>query len=382
MRVLVAGGGTGGHIYPAVAVLESLAGSGIPTETVFVGTRRGLEGGIVSGLGYRLRSIVARPLPVKKNLEYFFSLACALVGTIQSVFILGWDRPNVVIGTGGYASAPVVLAGRLLGIPILLIEPNSVPGRTTTMLARFADEVALGLQESVRYFSRGTNLRVTGVPIRPSMLSCTREEGLRLFGLDPGRKTVFVFGGSRGASSINRAFVDAARTLQDRQDLQFLVQTGAHNYETVAEAVSDLRIPCVVHPYIDDIGHAYAAGNLAVCRAGAGTIAELTAFGLPSILIPYPHATAGHQETNARILEESGAASVILDEDLNGRNLANAIVAIIDDAKHLEDMSRNSRGLGNPDASREIAVRLVQLAQLKGRLSRLAAVLVELCSVR
>lgn len=382
MKAVIAGGGTGGHIYPAVAVLESLAASGVPTETVFVGTRRGLEGGIVSGLGYRLRSIVARPLPMKKSPGYFFSLACAIVGTIQSVFILAWDRPNVIIGTGGYASAPVVMAGRLLGIPILLIEPNSVPGRTTTMLARFADEVALGLQESVRYFSRGTNLRVTGVPIRPSMLACTREEGMRLFGLDPERKTIFVFGGSRGASSINKAFVDAARTLQDRQDLQFLAQTGASDYEMVSEAVSRLRIPCVVHPYIDDIGPAYAAGNLAVCRAGAGTIAELTAFGLPSILIPYPHATAGHQETNAKILEESGAASVILDEDLNGRNLANTIVAIIDDANHLKDMSRDSRGLGSPDASREIAVRLVQLAGHKGRLSRLAAVVVELCSVR
>jgi UDP-N-acetylglucosamine--N-acetylmuramyl-(pentapeptide) pyrophosphoryl-undecaprenol N-acetylglucosamine transferase len=288
----------------------------------------------------------------------------------------------VVIGTGGYASAPVVLAARILGVPILLIEPNSIPGRTTTMLARFADEVALGLQESVRHFSRGTNLRVTGVPIRPSMLSCTREEGLQVFGLSPGRKTVFVFGGSRGASSINRALVDAARTLQDRQDLQFLVQTGRGDYQMVAGALSGLRIPCVVHPYIDDIGHAYAVCDLAVCRAGAGTIAELTAFGLPSILIPYPHATGGHQETNARILEESGAASVILDEDLNGRNLANTIVAIIDDAGHLGDMSRNSRGLGNPDAPREIAVRLVELAGHKGRLSRLAAVLVELCSVR
>ncbi len=382
MRVGVAGGGTGGHIYPAVAVVDRLRRSVADLDVVFIGTRRGLEGGIVPGLGYRMRRIISRPLPVRKNAGFLFSLLCASVGLVQSIFILACDRPHVVIGTGGYASGPVVLAARLLGIPILLIEPNSVPGRTVIMLSRYADEIALGFKESIRYFSKGTNLRVTGVPIRSSLLGCNRTAGIKRFALDPDRKSVFVFGGSRGASSINQAVIGAIRKLKDRDDLQFVVQTGERDFRSVTGAVADLGVTCRVYPFIEEMGLAYAVSDLVVCRAGAGAVAEITANGLPAILIPYPHATARHQDSNARLLETSGAAKVILDGDLNGEVLARTIVSILSDQEHLETMSRDSRDLGKPDAAGEIASRLVDLARRKGRLSKLATVLVDLCSVR
>jgi UDP-N-acetylglucosamine--N-acetylmuramyl-(pentapeptide) pyrophosphoryl-undecaprenol N-acetylglucosamine transferase len=304
------------------------------------------------------------------------------VGLVQSVFILGCRRPNVIVGTGGYASGPVVLAARLLGIPIILIEPNSVPGRTVTMLARYADEIALGFKETVKYFRRGTNLRVTGVPIRGSLVGGERAEGLKRFDLTAERKTVFVFGGSRGASSINQAVMDAAHALETRGDLQFLVQTGERDYARVEECAAGLGMPCRVYPFIEDMGLAYAVSDLVVCRAGAGAVAEITACGLPAILIPYPHATARHQESNARILEEAGAARVILDGDLDGEALARTIVAILSDPEGLGTMSRSSERLGKPDAAGEIASRLVDLARRKGRLSKLATALAELCSVR
>jgi UDP-N-acetylglucosamine--N-acetylmuramyl-(pentapeptide) pyrophosphoryl-undecaprenol N-acetylglucosamine transferase len=351
-------------------------------DVVFIGTRRGLESGIVPGLGYRMRSIISRPLPSKKNAAFVYSLLCASVGLVQSVFLLACNRPHVVVGTGGYASGPVVLAAHLMGIPILLIEPNSMPGRTIAMLSRYADEVALGFKETVRHFSKGTNLRVTGVPIRASLIGCDRGAGLRQFGLRNDRKTIFAFGGSRGASSMNRALVEATRILDGRNDLQFLVQTGSGDYEHVADSVAGLESPCSVYPFIEDMGSAYAVSDLVVCRAGAGAVAEVTACGLPAILVPYPHATAQHQELNARLLEESGAACVILDKDLNGETLARTIISILGEPEQLRTMSDSSRRLGRPDAAGEIASRLIDLARKKGRLSKLATALVDLCSVR
>jgi UDP-N-acetylglucosamine--N-acetylmuramyl-(pentapeptide) pyrophosphoryl-undecaprenol N-acetylglucosamine transferase len=382
MKIAIAGGGTGGHIYPAAAVIDCLRETGHDVNVTFVGTRRGLERSIVPALGYRMRRIISRPMPKKKGLELILSLIYAFIGLVQSLAIILCDHPNVVIGTGGYASGPFVLAARMAGVPTILIEPNSIPGRTTMLLAPLVDEIALGFRESIRHFKKGTNLRVTGVPIRTRLLGRTRAEGIEKFKLDPAKKTVFVFGGSRGASSINKAFVDAAKALETRDDLQFLIQTGDADYQFVSQAAQELNILCRVYPYIEDIGYAYAAGELVVARAGAGAVAELTACGLPSILIPYPHAMGKHQEANARLLEQSGAADVILDEDLDGERLAQAIVAIIGNPERIEDMSGSSRALGKPDAAGGIASRLLELGAGKGRFAKLATVIGELCSVR
>jgi UDP-N-acetylglucosamine--N-acetylmuramyl-(pentapeptide) pyrophosphoryl-undecaprenol N-acetylglucosamine transferase len=382
MKIAIAGGGTGGHIYPAVAVVERLAAADPRLEVVFVGTRRGLEGGIVPSLGYRMRHIAARPLPSRRDPRSVLAVAWALIGLLQSFLILLVERPNVVVGTGGYASGPLVFAASVLGTPTLLIEPNVIPGRTTMMLARYVDRIALGFQESVRYFRKGTNLRVTGVPVRASMLEPGRQDGIRKFGLDESRKTVLVFGGSRGAHSINRALLDAARLLQGRKDLQFVVQTGPADYAWVVESLHGLDVSARAYPYIDAIGCAYRASDLVVCRAGASTVTELVAFGLPSILVPYPHATSGHQDQNARILEARGAALVIADKDLTGEVLARAILSIIEDPVKIQGASRSSGEAGRRDAAREIANHLVDLTKRKGRLSKLATVLGDICSAR
>jgi UDP-N-acetylglucosamine--N-acetylmuramyl-(pentapeptide) pyrophosphoryl-undecaprenol N-acetylglucosamine transferase len=382
MKILVAGGGTGGHIYPAVAVIESLRALINSVEVVFVGTGRGLETGIVPSLGFRMYKIVARPLPRRKGPGFILPALLAGIGIIQSSFLLLKERPDMVIGTGGYASGPCVLAASLAGTPTLYIEPNRVPGRTTMLLSRFVDEVALGFQECVRFFKKGTNLRVTGVPVRPGLLEIEKAAGTARFGLDPGRKTVFVFGGSRGASSINRAIVDAVRVLGERDDVQFIVQTGAADYEYVSKLLEGVAIPCRVFPYIEDIGYAYAASDLVVSRAGAVTLAELTARGLPAVLVPYPYATGRHQDSNAMALAEKDAAIVIGDKDLSGEHLAETITYIISDPGRMADMAASSLAMGKPDAAGEIAMRLVELARKQGRLSKLGTVLSDLCSVR
>lgn len=382
MKLVIAGGGTGGHIYPAVAVVEQMKKADPGLEVVFVGTRRGLETGIVPSLGYKVRFIVARPLPSRRSPAIVIAAIEALVGLVQSLFILAVERPGVVVGTGGYASGPVVVAASLVSIPTLVIEPNVIPGRTTMLLAGLVDRVVLGFQESVRYFRKGTNLRVTGVPARPGLLVPTREDGIRRFGLDPARKTVMVFGGSRGAHSINKAFVEAASVLQKEAGLQFIIQTGESDYQWVTGALGGIDLSYRAYPYIDDIGYAYRASNLVVCRAGASTLTELAAFGLPSILVPYPHATLSHQDENARLAAKAGAAVVIRDSELNGDVLARTIIALVNDPSRMETMSRNAGDLGKRDASREIAGHLLDISKRKGRLRRLATVLGDICSAR
>lgn len=382
MKILIAGGGTGGHIYPAVAVIESLRALSNSVDVVFVGTGRGLESGIVPSMGYKMYRIMARPLPRRKGPGFLIPALMAAVGIIQSFFVLLRERPDAVIGTGGYASGPCVLAASLAGTPTLYIEPNRVPGRTTKLLSRFVDEVALGFQECVRFFRKGTNLRVTGVPVRPDLIGIGKADGIARFGLDSRRKTIFVFGGSRGASSINKAVVDAVCVLGQRDDMQFIVQTGASDYDYVSKLLDGASIPCKVYPYIDDIGHAYAASDLVISRAGAVTIAELTALGLPAVLIPYPYATGRHQDSNALALADKEAALVIDDKDLSGERLAGTIDGIVSDPERMARMSANSRAMGAPDASSQIAMRLVELMRKQGRLSKLGTVLSDLCSVR
>lgn len=382
MKIAIAGGGTGGHIYPAAAVVEYLRTTDPGLQVLFVGTKRGLETGIVPSLGYKVRFIKARPLPTRRSPAMVVAAIEALVGLVQSFLILVIERPHVVIGTGGYASGPFVFAASLLSVPTLVIEPNVIPGRTTMLLAAFADRVALGFQESVRYFRKGTNLRVTGVPARLGLLAPTRDEGIKRFGLDPARKTVLIFGGSRGAHSINTAFVEAARTLEREGDLQFILQTGEADYQWVTGALGGGGLSCRAYPYIDQIGYAYRAADLVVCRAGASTLTELAAFGLPSILIPYPHATLSHQDENARLAASAGAAVVIRDSELTGEVLARAIIELIHDPSRIENMSKNAGDLGRSDASREIAGHLLDLTKRKGRLRRLATVLGDICSAR
>ena len=382
MKVVIAGGGTGGHIFPAVAVIEALRASGYDVDVTLIGTRRGLEGWLASRVGYKAYFIFARALPRRLGIGSVISVLAASIGFIQSLLLLLCLRPDAVIATGGYASAPCIVAARIVGCPIIMIEPNVIPGRTTRLLSRFVDEVALGFSEAVQHFRKGTNLRVTGIPTRLSLQQHTREEALEHLGLDHGRKTIFIFGGSRGASSINRAFIDAMRFLEQRDDLQFIVQTGQQDYDLVYEHARTSRIRIRVQAFFDDIGMAYVASDLVVCRAGAGTIAEITALGLPSILVPYPYAMAGHQQANAEMMVANGAAILIPDSELSGKRLADAIVALLEDPRGLEQMAEQARHLGRPDAAREIAADIVGLMKHRSRLSRLAAIIGEICSVR
>jgi len=354
MKVMIAGGGTGGHVYPGIAVAEEIRRMRPGFDVVFVGGRRGLEAQAVPEAGFRIRYIATRSFPRRAWWMWPWAVLLNLVGLVQAFFVILTERPNVVLGTGGYVSGPIALMARVLGTPLLLQEQNSVPGIANRWLARIADEVHLSFVEARSYFDRKDNLKVSGNPVRQHILSGDRSTALREFGLEEGHPTVFVFGGSRGAHRINEAALDAMRRLKGRVDVQFILQTGREDYEWAKGVVESEQLPARVMPFLRRIHMAYAAADLVVCRSGAMTLAEIAAVGTPSILVPYPHAANDHQIVNATNLVDRGAAAMILDPDLTGERLARELAHWLSDKQGLSRMSANARTFTRPDAAERI----------------------------
>jgi len=363
MKIMIAGGGTGGHVYPGIAVAEELARMRPSAEVVFVGGRRGLEAHAVPESGFRIRYILTRGFPRRAWWRWPAALLANLVGLVQAVWVVASERPDAVLGTGGYVSGPVATAAWLLGRPLLLQEQNSIPGLANRWLARVADEVHLSFTEARAYFKRKDNLKVTGNPVRAHILGGDRGQALQIFDLAEGKPTIFIFGGSRGAHRINEAALDAMRRLKGRVDLQFILQTGRDDFEWAKGLVNAEQLPARVLPFLRDIHLAYAVADLVVCRSGAMTLAEIAACGTPAILVPYPHAAHNHQEVNAHNLVERGAAALLLDRELTGERLAKEIAHLVADRQTLRRMSANARTFARLDAAERIVRSLERWAQ-------------------
>jgi UDP-N-acetylglucosamine--N-acetylmuramyl-(pentapeptide) pyrophosphoryl-undecaprenol N-acetylglucosamine transferase len=362
IRLLIAAGGTGGHVYPGIAVAEEWRRRHPDSEVIFVGTSRGVENSAVPQAGFTLRTIAARGIPRRIGFGVLRAVAAAVKSVAQAASILREIRPHVVVVTGGYVSGPVGLMAKLRGIPVVVQEQNSVPGATNRWLNLIADEVHISFVESRNYFRRRNNLKVTGNPIRRSLLRQDRTSAYEFLRLDPRRSTLLVFGGSRGAASINRAFQDALPRLDRLQNIQIIWQAGRDEAPAMRERAKRVSIPVHVVPYLDQMEKAYAVADLAVCRAGAMTIAELTACGVPAILVPYPYATHDHQTVNARGLLERGAAEVIKDQDLDGDDLAQRIIKLFQDESRLRRMARNARAFSRTNAAERLVASIEALA--------------------
>ena len=363
MKVLIAGGGTGGHVFPGIAVAEELRRLRRDAEVVFVGSRRGLEAVAVPEAGFRLRTMITRGFPRRAWWKWPLAAVAVVVGFFQALGIVASERPDVVLGTGGYVSVPVALAAWCLRRPLILQEQNSIPGLANRWLARIAVEVHLSFVEARSYFSRKDHLKVTGNPIRAHVLSGDRGTAYAEFGLQPGRPTLFVFGGSRGAHRINEAALDAMRRLKGRVDVQWILQTGREDFEWAKQIVDGEKLPALVLPFLTRIHMAYAAADLVVCRSGAMTLAEIAACGTPAILVPYPYAAHDHQAVNALNLVDRGAAAMIADRELTGERLAQEIAHWLSDRPALSQMSSNARRFARPDAAEKIARSLVSWAE-------------------
>jgi len=355
MKVLIAGGGTGGHVYPGIAVAEELRRLHPDAAILFVGGKRGVESHAVPEAGFKIRFVTTRGFPRRAWWRWPGAVIANLIGFVQSLWLVMTERPDAVLGTGGYVSGPVSMAAVLLGRPLILQEQNSIPGLANRWLARVADEVHLSFTEARAYFSRKDNLKVTGNPVRAFILGGDRATALQEFGLADGRPTVFVFGGSRGAHRINEAAIDAMRRLKGRVDVQFILQTGGEDFEWARGIVETEQLPARVVPYLRQIHLAYAVADLVVCRSGAMTLAEIAACGTPAILVPYPYAAHNHQEVNARNLVERAAASLILDRELSGERLAKEVAHLLADRQTLRRMSAHARTFARLDAAERLA---------------------------
>ncbi|MFW6305988.1 MAG: undecaprenyldiphospho-muramoylpentapeptide beta-N-acetylglucosaminyltransferase [Bacillota bacterium] len=360
MKAIITGGGTGGHIYPALAVAKSLINKN--WEVLYLGSKGGLEGEIVPAEGIDYNEVDVAPLPRKITFDLFSSIYKTTKGYFQARKYIKDFQPDIVLGTGGYVAGPVVLAASMFRIPTIIHEQNVYPGFTNRLLSRKVDLVALNFADAEKYFSKKVKARfeTTGNPIREVILNTEKEKSIKELGLDSYKKTLLVFGGSQGSMSINNAMIDVYKYFAKNDDIQIIHITGKNNYIGIMEKMKDVGIELAnndnykIMPYLKKMEYAYAVADLIVYRAGATGIAEITASGIPAILVPYPHAAGNHQEYNARTLEKHNAAVIILDEELNGQVLIENIEKLINDNKTLEKMSVNSKKIARPDAAKNI----------------------------
>jgi len=351
LRIIFAGGGTAGHINPALAIARHFQRKHPDSEILFIGTRKGLETGLVPREGFRLEFITVRGFRRKLSLSNLTAVKELGQGILQARRIIRQFKPDLVIGTGGYVCGPVLFVASRMHIPTLIHEQNAFPGVTNKLLARFVDAVAISFKESAKYFTSATRLVHTGNPIRMELFDTDRASARNRLGIDRDKPLVVFSAGSRGAGKINDAIVDMLKNYYKKGDFQIICSTGEANYEEIKQKLEGSVFPSVnIVPYIYDAAGVYNAADLMVCRAGAITTSELTVLGLPSVLVPSPNVTANHQEYNARALERDGAAVVILDKDLTGKLLYQQINGLLKDRDQLSKMSKNAKKIGISNA--------------------------------
>jgi UDP-N-acetylglucosamine--N-acetylmuramyl-(pentapeptide) pyrophosphoryl-undecaprenol N-acetylglucosamine transferase len=355
MRAILAGGGTGGHVIPALAIANELKKS-YGAEVLFIGTARGIENRLVPAAGYPLQLVrvgALKNVSLMTRAKTAFDLPRAVwnAGRMLTAF-----APDVVIGVGGYASGPAMLAAVVKHIPTLAFEPNVVPGFANRVVAKFVSGAAVHFEETAKYFRRA---EVTGVPVRQAFFEILPKRG--------GTPTLLVFGGSQGAHAINEAMIRCLPELQRQAPgIHIIHQTGERDYNDALAAYKSLGESAEVFKFIDDMPASFARADLVVCRSGASTVAEITAAGKPAIFVPFPRAADDHQRVNAEVLAREGAAVVVEEMKLDGVWLAETIAALLGDAARLAQMSEAARELAHPNAARDIAAMAVRVARIQG----------------
>ena len=357
--VLIAGGGTGGHLYPGIAVARELMARVPDARVVFVGTAAGIEARVVPQEGFALETIRSAGIKGKSLPALARGLALLPLSALDAVQVISRHRPSVVIGVGGYSSGPVVALAALRGIPTLLMEQNAMPGFTNRSLARLVRAAAVTYPDSVAHF--GGRAFVAGNPVRPEFFHGGAHDD---HGSPPGAARVLVFGGSQGAHAINVAMVAAAPQLvADQPGVAVTHQTGERDLESVRQGYRAAGLPARVEPFLFAMDREMTGADLVVSRAGATTLAELTAAGRPSILVPLPTATDDHQRKNAMALASRGAAVVIDQADLTGPRLAGEILALAADAERRRRMREAARSMARPNAAKLIVDKVLELAR-------------------
>ncbi|MGI6514095.1 MAG: undecaprenyldiphospho-muramoylpentapeptide beta-N-acetylglucosaminyltransferase [Syntrophomonadales bacterium] len=354
MKVIMTGGGTGGHIYPALAVARGIMHKWPRARIIFVGTRKGMEKDIIPESGFEFKTISAQGLNRSSLVKAASSALKVPIGFWQARSIIKEFNPDIVVGTGGYVSYPVVLAASIMQFKTVIHEQNAFPGLANRALGKRADRIMLTFSEAAAYFP-AEKTTVTGLPVRPEILTATRRDAASFFALQEDRFTIVVFGGSRGAQRINEAVEGLVEPLS-ADGVQLIWITGEQHFAALQQSVSSSEnIDNVrIYPYLYNMELALAMADLVVCRAGAATLSELAVRGVPAILVPYPYAAENHQEKNARYLEKKGAALLIVDEFLDRQTLAARINELRNNKFRLLRMAQMMKKEGRPRALEDI----------------------------
>jgi UDP-N-acetylglucosamine--N-acetylmuramyl-(pentapeptide) pyrophosphoryl-undecaprenol N-acetylglucosamine transferase len=360
MRIIFTGGGTGGHIYPALALARYIRKVSPRAEIVFVGAQKGMEEKIVPAAGFRLFTLPVKGLPRRLNLHFWKTFYLLGKSGCQAGKILTAFKPDLIIGTGGYAAAPVILAAFMQRKKVLIHEQNVIPGVTNRLVAPYVYKVCLSFEASRRYFKKQANLCITGNPRASEVGHMNKKTALRMLNMQPDLPLLLVVGGSRGAERINRHTMEFLLRSKRNKRMQILYITGEIYYDDV---VSRLRAAetfrfyggrLQVRPYQQEMSLALAAADLMITRAGATTLAEITALGVPAIVVPSPNVVHNHQLINARELSRQGAAVVIEEQNLNAQVLQEKIFSLLNNPGKLNQMKDNSKRLGYPQAAENI----------------------------
>jgi UDP-N-acetylglucosamine--N-acetylmuramyl-(pentapeptide) pyrophosphoryl-undecaprenol N-acetylglucosamine transferase len=360
-KVIITGGGTGGHIFPGIAIARELA-KYPEVEVLYVGKAEGPESKWVPDAGFKFEGIRASGFPrgLSARLLTFwldFGAGIARAGAILKRF-----RPDAVFSTGGYVSVPVSLGAALRGIPVGLFEPNVVPGLAAKLLSLFSRRIFVGFEDTLRRFSK-RRTQWTGIPVREEIMTADKRKARESFGLDPETPTLLMLGGSQGSHSMNHYLTEVIRFLgEGDRKVQVILMTGWADYRKTLDRLEKCGLKTVLRPFISNIHEAYAAADLVVARSGAMTCAEILSRGLPALFIPYPHAS-GHQEMNARALEKAGSAVVITERELDGENLTRTLITLLSDEGRLKAMGEKARGLAKPQAASDIVKSLLEMAE-------------------
>ncbi len=364
MRVIFTCGGTAGHVNPALALAGLIRERQPGSEILFVGANRGIERRLIETAGYPFQAVEVsslhrslKPKEIGHNLISLKNLATAphAAGKILKAF-----RPDLVVGTGGYASYPTVKAASAAGIPTAIHESNAIPGLTTRLLEPCADVIMVGFEDCRKNYRHPEKVAVTGTPVRGEFFSCTREQAKERLGVDDSKPLVVSFWGSLGSAEMNREMVDfIARELRTNQ-FHHIHGAGVYGYQSILAGLRERGIelansPTVeVREYIYDMALVMRGADLVICRAGASTISELTALGVPAVVVPSPNVTNNHQEKNARVLSDHGAAVLLLERESSGERLLEETRAILSDGERRAEMGKNMAALGIPDAGERI----------------------------
>ncbi|MFH1865520.1 MAG: undecaprenyldiphospho-muramoylpentapeptide beta-N-acetylglucosaminyltransferase [Candidatus Eisenbacteria bacterium] len=357
---MIAGGGTGGHISPGIAIADALERSAPDAEVFFMGRRGSIEERLVGRTGRGFVAVPSMGLRRSADIRNLCMPFVVIAGFVRALLVLACRRPAVAVGTGGFVSMPPILAARTLGIPVVLQEQNSYPGLATRVLSRWASSVHTSFEETAAHLPRARKIALSGNPVRSEFEATDRGQSRRKLGLDPDAAVVLFVGGSGGARRINEAVANAAGRLAG-MGVELVVQTGYADVGSVRAALAGAAVKAIVEPFFDDMATAYAASDLVVSRSGATAIAEIETVGRPSLLVPYPHATEGHQMKNARAVEGAGAAVVVPDDELTGERLADEVLELLNDRTRLALMARRARALARPDAAERVGEAVLAL---------------------